>query len=151
MEEASTSGKIMLAVTGASGVGKSSLVNSLRKVRDTDPDAAQTGVKETTLEPSMYSFRADGLFNQRFFRSFEEGMELRPKEQVLLQNVSEKVDGSQAEIISTKHEKVKVRLEGGSVMEIDLTQAPKQCKSHFLLDSFRLNQTQSQTLLTALL
>lgn len=113
----------MLAVTGASGVGKSSLVNSLRKVRDNDPDAAQTGIKETTMEPSMYSFRADqGILNQRFYRSFEEGMELRPKEQVVLHNVSEKVDGCQAEVISTKHEKVKVRLDGGSVLDVDLTQ-----------------------------
>jgi ABC-type dipeptide/oligopeptide/nickel transport system ATPase subunit len=125
LEDASTSGKIMLAVTGASGVGKSSLVNSLRKVRDNDPDAAQTGIKETTMEPSMYSFRADqGILNQRFYRSFEEGMELRPKEQVVLHNVSEKVDGCQAEVISTKHEKVKVRLDGGSVLDVDLTQVP---------------------------
>lgn len=123
LKEASSSGNIMLAVTGASGVGKSSLVNSLRKVKDTDPDAAQTGVKETTLEPSMYTFRMDGLFNQRFYRSFEKGMELRPKEQILLQNVPGEVDGCQAKVISIKHPKVKVRLDGGKTMEVDLSQA----------------------------
>ena len=114
----------MLAVTGASGVGKSSLVNALRKVKDTDPDAAKTGVKETTMEPNMYRFRGTaGLFDQRFYRSFEKGMELRPKEQILLQNVSETVDGRNAEVISIKREKVKVRLDGGSVIEINLSQA----------------------------
>jgi len=123
LEDASKSCNIMLAVTGASGVGKSSLVNALRKVKDTDPDAAKTGVKETTMEPNMYRFREKaGLFDQRFYRSFEKGMELRPKEQILLQNVSEKVDGRNAEVISIKHEKVKVRLDGGSVIEINLSQ-----------------------------
>eukprot|EP00438_Fugacium_kawagutii_P006749 Skav206594 [mRNA] locus=scaffold4512:54145:57303:- [translate_table: standard] len=122
LKEASSSGNIMLAVTGASGVGKSSLVNSLRKVKDTDPDAAKTGVKETTLEPSMYTFRMDGLFNQRFYRSFEQGMELRPKDQVLLQDVPGTPDGCQAEVISIKHQKVKVRLDGSKALEVDLSQ-----------------------------
>ena len=122
----------MLAVTGASGVGKSSLVNALRKVKDTDPDAAKTGVKETTMEPNMYRFRETaGLFDQRFYRSFEKGMELRPKEQILLQNVSETVDGRNAEVISIKQEKVKVRLDGGSVIEINLSQAAGLNQSGF--------------------
>lgn len=131
MKDSSASGSIMLAITGASGVGKSSMVNALRGVRDTDSDAAETGVKETTMQPHMYSFREDqGLFDQRFYRSFEEGMQLRPKSDVILQNVADEVDGSTAEVISSD-EKVKVRL-NGKVLEVSPEQAPRTRFKHLL-------------------
>jgi len=57
LERAGLAGKIMIAVTGASGVGKSSIVNALRRVGDSDAEAARTGVTETTLEPAMYKWR----------------------------------------------------------------------------------------------
>ncbi|XP_073728829.1 uncharacterized protein [Misgurnus anguillicaudatus] len=43
-----------IAVTGMTGAGKSSFVNSLRGLRNDDSRAAPTGVTETTLEPTMY-------------------------------------------------------------------------------------------------
>ncbi|XP_012669840.2 interferon-inducible GTPase 1-like [Clupea harengus] len=43
-----------IAVTGESGVGKSSFVNAIRGLQDTDEGAAPTGVTETTMEPTMY-------------------------------------------------------------------------------------------------
>ncbi|KAG6926138.1 immunity related GTPase cinema [Chelydra serpentina] len=43
-----------IAVTGESGSGKSSFVNAIRGLGDEDDDAAETGVKETTMEPTPY-------------------------------------------------------------------------------------------------
>ncbi|XP_031417456.1 interferon-inducible GTPase 5-like [Clupea harengus] len=43
-----------IAVTGESGSGKSSFVNAFRGLQDTDEGAAETGVTETTMEPTMY-------------------------------------------------------------------------------------------------
>ncbi|XP_012680411.2 interferon-inducible GTPase 5-like [Clupea harengus] len=43
-----------IAVTGETGVGKSSFVNAIRGLQDTDEGAAPTGVTETTMEPTMY-------------------------------------------------------------------------------------------------
>ncbi|KAM4601407.1 interferon-inducible GTPase 5-like [Polymixia lowei] len=44
-----------IAVTGESGVGKSTFVNALRGVIDGDEDAAETGVTETTMKALRYS------------------------------------------------------------------------------------------------
>lgn len=57
LEAARSRGQVVIGVTGASGAGKSSLVNALRFLRDTDKDAARTGITETTLSPSMYEWR----------------------------------------------------------------------------------------------
>merc|ERR1719215_658619 len=46
---------INIAVFGASGTGKSSLVNALRGKRPGDTDAAPVGVQETTTEPVHYN------------------------------------------------------------------------------------------------
>ncbi|XP_036393832.1 interferon-inducible GTPase 5-like [Megalops cyprinoides] len=43
-----------IAVTGETGAGKSTFVNALLGLRDGDPGSAETGVTETTLEPSRY-------------------------------------------------------------------------------------------------
>ncbi|XP_065436681.1 interferon-inducible GTPase 5-like [Chrysemys picta bellii] len=43
-----------IAVTGEAGSGKSSFVNAIRGLRDEDDDAAETGVTETTMEPTAY-------------------------------------------------------------------------------------------------
>ncbi|XP_020783284.2 LOW QUALITY PROTEIN: interferon-inducible GTPase 5-like [Boleophthalmus pectinirostris] len=46
---------INIAITGESGAGKSTLVNVLRGVDHRAADAAPTGVKETTMEPTKYT------------------------------------------------------------------------------------------------
>mmetsp|Transcript_3537 Transcript_3537/g.8521 ORF Transcript_3537/g.8521 Transcript_3537/m.8521 type:complete len:348 (-) Transcript_3537:24-1067(-) len=57
LEAASKRGQVMIGVTGASGAGKSSVVNALRSLRDSDKGAARTGITETTLTPEMYEWR----------------------------------------------------------------------------------------------
>jgi predicted GTPase/uncharacterized protein (DUF697 family) len=45
---------INIAVTGDSGTGKSTLVNTLRGLRSSDPAAAAVGAVETTFKPTPY-------------------------------------------------------------------------------------------------
>ncbi|XP_015284163.1 PREDICTED: interferon-inducible GTPase 5-like, partial [Gekko japonicus] len=45
-----------IAVTGESGAGKSTFVNALRGLGDEDEGAAETGVTETTTQPTAYSY-----------------------------------------------------------------------------------------------
>ncbi|KAL0573934.1 hypothetical protein V5O48_008003, partial [Marasmius crinis-equi] len=47
-------GKFHLAIAGASGAGKSSLVNALRGLRDSEGGAAEVGVVETTSKIKRY-------------------------------------------------------------------------------------------------
>lgn len=44
-----------IAVTGESGAGKSSFINAFRGVSDDEPEAAETGVTETTQQALAYS------------------------------------------------------------------------------------------------
>ncbi|XP_029927483.1 interferon-inducible GTPase 5-like [Myripristis murdjan] len=44
-----------IAVTGESGVGKSTFVNAIRGLKDGEPGAAETGVTETTLRAVRYT------------------------------------------------------------------------------------------------
>ncbi|KAF9030469.1 hypothetical protein BDZ89DRAFT_1064670 [Hymenopellis radicata] len=50
-----TSSMVHIAVAGISGCGKSSLVNSFRGLSSKSPEAAQTGIVETTTEVSSYA------------------------------------------------------------------------------------------------
>ncbi|XP_061453151.1 interferon-inducible GTPase 5-like [Rhineura floridana] len=45
-----------IAITGESGAGKSTFVNALRGVTDEEEGAAETGVTETTAQPTPYSY-----------------------------------------------------------------------------------------------
>ncbi|XP_015770548.1 PREDICTED: interferon-inducible GTPase 1-like, partial [Acropora digitifera] len=46
--------EVNIAITGDVGAGKSSFINALIGLRDDDPQAAEVGVAETTLEPTPY-------------------------------------------------------------------------------------------------
>ncbi|XP_051878393.1 interferon-inducible GTPase 5-like [Pristis pectinata] len=48
------SAKLHIAVTGESGTGKSSFINAMRKLDDTDERAAKVGNTETTMKPTPY-------------------------------------------------------------------------------------------------
>ena len=54
-------GKVNIAITGASGTGKSHLNNVVREVKRSDPTWAPVGVVETTQEPTMYQFPGQPL------------------------------------------------------------------------------------------
>jgi len=72
LEGAYATGKLMVAVTGASGVGKSSFINAVRRMRPKDRGAAKTGVTETTLEPSMFSLPGrQAIFRRSFSDLFD--------------------------------------------------------------------------------
>jgi interferon gamma inducible protein 47 len=43
-----------IAITGDSGTGKSTIINTLRGLRNNDPNAAQVGTVETTMTPTAY-------------------------------------------------------------------------------------------------
>lgn len=114
LESVFGTGKVMLAVTGASGSGKSSLVNSVRRLRARDRGAAKVGVTETTLAPQMFSFPQRAGFLQRAFYSVvEKGRALKDAmispnarerdlvqvgDRVLLRDVSKEADGEVAEV-----------------------------------------------------
>ncbi|XP_057211003.1 interferon-inducible GTPase 5-like [Triplophysa rosa] len=46
--------ELNIAVTGESGSGKSTFVNAFRGLGDEEEDSAETGEKETTMEPQVY-------------------------------------------------------------------------------------------------
>ncbi|XP_044847445.1 interferon-inducible GTPase 5-like [Mauremys mutica] len=46
--------KLNIAITGNSGSGKSSFINAIRSLNDDDRGAAETGVTETTKDPTPY-------------------------------------------------------------------------------------------------
>ncbi|XP_053867115.1 interferon-inducible GTPase 5-like [Malaclemys terrapin pileata] len=48
--------RLDVAITGESGAGKSTFVNALRGLSDEDEGAAQTGVTETTAQPTAYPY-----------------------------------------------------------------------------------------------
>ncbi|XP_030046215.1 interferon-inducible GTPase 5-like [Microcaecilia unicolor] len=52
--ESMESAKLNIAITGESGSGKSTFVNAIRGLDDEEEGSAQTGVNETTLEPTPY-------------------------------------------------------------------------------------------------
>ncbi|XP_078268778.1 interferon-inducible GTPase 5-like [Rhinoraja longicauda] len=47
--------KLNIAVTGETGAGKSTFINTMRGLRSKDVGAAAVGTKETTMEPTGYS------------------------------------------------------------------------------------------------
>jgi len=74
LKSAYSMGKVMIGVTGASGVGKSSLINAVRRMRPKDAGAAQTGITETTMTPEMFSFpQRRGIFRRTLSRLLDRG------------------------------------------------------------------------------
>lgn len=49
--------KLDIAITGESGSGKSTFVNAIRGIEDEVDGAAQTGVVETTMDPTAYQYQ----------------------------------------------------------------------------------------------
>lgn len=105
LQDAGMDGQIMVGVTGASGVGKSSLVNALRRIKDSDPDAAKTGITESTLEPKMYRYcKEENMTKKDLYRELKGDQKLSPGDRVILEGSS----AGPAELleVSDKHYKV---------------------------------------------
>jgi len=58
LKSAIDSCNVNIAIAGQAGVGKSSYINAIRKVKKGDPGYAGTGVVQTTMNPTMYKFPA---------------------------------------------------------------------------------------------
>lgn len=52
---------INVAILGRSGVGKSTFLNSIRRMHPTEPGAAKPGIAETTIEPKDYLYSFHGV------------------------------------------------------------------------------------------
>lgn len=48
--------ELNIAITGESGSGKSTFINAFRGLGDEDEGSAETGVVETTTEPTVYPY-----------------------------------------------------------------------------------------------
>jgi len=46
---------VNIAITGDSGTGKSTIINTLRGIGPNDPASAQVGLVETTMKPTAYA------------------------------------------------------------------------------------------------
>jgi len=57
LRSADDDGTPMVAIAGCSGVGKSLLVNSMRRAKYGDPAYALVGTRHTTVSPAMYPLR----------------------------------------------------------------------------------------------
>jgi len=130
--------KVMIAITGSSGVGKSSFINTIRRLRVSDPEAAKTGITETTKEPKMYSFpwkgpsllrraiekgkdkiRAAKQSLSKLFGSDAEDEPIQIGDRVLLRNVSADLDGQIAKVVAWPlTSEWEVKLASGDIMQV---------------------------------
>lgn len=127
-------GKVNVGVTGGSGVGKSSWINSIRRLRAHDPGAAPTGILETTTKPEMYRFgqHRKGVILRALGNVIGRGQKLRRAllrrdpddepiqvgDQLMLRNIGKELDGQEAEVVQKMGSKWKVKLQDGSLMEV---------------------------------
>jgi len=127
-------GGINVAVTGASGVGKSSFINAVRRLNARDAASARTGITETTSEPEMFTFDpgTSGIFRKAFEgvgRIFRRFMELEdeeeidkavgPGDRVMITGMSADLNGRSAEVISANSNNMLViKLDDGKQLTV---------------------------------
>jgi len=125
LRSACESGQVNIAITGHSGVGKSSFINTLRRMRKNDPGYARVGVNETTMEPTMFAFpKSIGIMRrisahvlERFQRGespdpTEGGVQVGDRITAQLPDDPEH-DGRPSEVIRLEGNAVEVRYEDG--------------------------------------
>jgi len=108
-------GVVNIAITGNSGVGKSSWINAIRKLSPKSPGAALTGVTETTTEPQMYKFPGPAGIVRRMANvvgsvirtvrgteNAEDAGLICIGDRVLLQNCGPELDGQVVEVLDSK-------------------------------------------------
>jgi len=123
LAEAYAKGSVMVGVAGASGVGKSTWINAIRRMTAKDTLGAKTGVTETTGQPRMYEFNPGqaGVFRTLFRNA--DGQQTRSAEQeaavpmasgdrVLLTGPGAGLRGQSAEVLAQR---------GAGRWEVELT------------------------------
>lgn len=132
LEDSYSQNRALIAVTGASGVGKSSWINAVRRMKPRSPGAAKTGVTETTTKPEMFTFcpGRTGVFLKAFAgvgrllrwqRPDEEP--IQPGDRLQLRGISQELDGALAQVISrVDRNKLEVQLDDGTVHTVSLDQ-----------------------------
>lgn len=136
LKDSCKGGTVNVCVTGASGVGKSSWINAIRKMTARDPGAAKVGIVETTKAPQMFRFpgpagilrRSLGKVGAALRRSLgrrgeEDGddgaVPVAFGDRVMLQNCGAQLDGEVAEVVSQQiGRQWKVQLEDGTVLDV---------------------------------
>lgn len=113
-------GSINMAVTGGSGVGKSSFINALRRVKASDPSAAKTGVLETTMVPTRFAFPTEKGFLSRLKENVKRI--LKPEEDPIQAGDILLLNGRQVRVV--KKSKTGMRLtveviESGHTVKVD--------------------------------
>lgn len=115
-------GCINMAVTGGSGVGKSSFINALRRVKSSDPSAAKTGVLETTMVPSGFAFPTERGFLSRISENVKKI--LNPEEDPIQTGDTLLLNGRQVRVVGKS--KTGMRL---TVVQVDNGQTAKVDRS----------------------
>lgn len=138
---------VMVAVTGSSGVGKSSFINVVRRMRPKDAGAAKTGITETTMKPTMFTYPSQrNVFRRTLSRAAEMGRSVgrslwgrsAPREeafqvgeQVLISSSEPALGNETAEVVAQHGTSSwDVRLGDGRIVSIDrsrLAGVPSQC------------------------
>jgi len=130
LRDACQAGVVNVAITGASGVGKSSWVNTIRKLKARDPGAAKTGTVETTLGPQMYKFPGPAGMVRRVlnrvgiaFRSAtgqtRDDNPVQVGDRLMLQNCSDDFNGQTALVVSRMGDaEWQVELESGKLITV---------------------------------
>eukprot|EP00930_Biecheleria_cincta_P085323 TRINITY_DN74716_c0_g1_i1.p1 TRINITY_DN74716_c0_g1~~TRINITY_DN74716_c0_g1_i1.p1 ORF type:complete len:499 (+),score=69.91 TRINITY_DN74716_c0_g1_i1:141-1637(+) len=120
-------GVVNMAVTGSSGVGKSSWINAVRKIGAKDPDAAKTGVVETTDRPRAFTFEPgrSNIFRKtfdklgRFLHLTSDADSIHLGDRVILQDVPAEYKGKRAEVTSIGLlGTLRVRLDTGKTLQV---------------------------------
>lgn len=112
-------GSINMAVTGGSGVGKSSFINALRRVKASDPSAAKTGVLETTMVPTRFAFPTERGFLSRISENVKNL--LNPEMDPIRTGDTLLLNGRQVRVISKSKTgmRLTVEQEGGYTVKVD--------------------------------
>lgn len=130
LEESYGNRKALIAVAGGSGVGKSSWINAIRRLKATSSGAARTGVSQSAEEPQMYSFfpGPTGVFQRAFAgvgkllrRQRWGGEPAQPGDRLPLKNLAD-LDGLAVEVVSTVGPELDVKLGNGRVKRVSKNQ-----------------------------
>jgi predicted GTPase len=125
LKKAFESGKVNVAITGASGAGKSSISNLIRGTTNSkNPNHAKTGIKESTVEPTQYEYTAQlgrvlenfGRYITDVFNAKQDEVPQVPHEKILETSVHSgdililKDSNDEVEVLNVERDSIEVKL-----------------------------------------